>query len=279
MTPRKILVPLDGSPLADAVLPLVQAMAQASGARVTLLRVEPLVVTEVPSPILAGSLWDPGAAAASLSPQRDRLAAAGLDVEAVAAYGVVAAEILRAAADVDLLAIATHGRSGVARWWFGSRRSACSSSPMLRPSNCPPAALSRLSAVATIIPTSPGSSARCSRPEGRPGNGRSPVGRGHARFVDRRIRGSRVVDLDAVAMQQGDMGGKIRAVLAKRLGTPTIPQIFVGGEHVGGATETMDAFNSGRLQELFRKHGVAFDAGFRADAYSFLPKWLQKRPG
>ncbi|MBX3703245.1 MAG: pyridoxal-phosphate dependent enzyme [Steroidobacteraceae bacterium] len=87
------------------------------------------------------------------------------------------------------------------------------------------------------------------------------------------------VDLDAVAMQKGDMGGKIRAVLAKRLGTPTIPQIFVGGELVGGATEVMDAFNSGRLQELFRRHGVAFDAGFRADAWSFLPKWLQKRPG
>jgi len=86
------------------------------------------------------------------------------------------------------------------------------------------------------------------------------------------------VDLDSVAYQQGDLGGKIRAALAKRLGTPTIPQVFVGGEHVGGATETMDAFNSGRLQELFRRHGVAFDAGFGADAYSFLPKWLQKRP-
>jgi cysteine synthase A len=86
------------------------------------------------------------------------------------------------------------------------------------------------------------------------------------------------VDLDSVAYQKGDLGGKIRAVLARRLGTPTIPQIFVGGEHVGGATEVMDAFNSGRLQELFRKHGVKFDESFRADAYSFLPKWLQKRP-
>jgi cysteine synthase A len=86
------------------------------------------------------------------------------------------------------------------------------------------------------------------------------------------------VDIDSVAYQQGDLGGKIRAVLAKRLGTPTIPQIYVGGEHVGGATETMDAFNQGRLQTLFRKHGIAFDEAFSADAYSFLPKWLQKRP-
>jgi cysteine synthase A len=86
------------------------------------------------------------------------------------------------------------------------------------------------------------------------------------------------VDLDSVEYQKGDLGGKIRAVLAKRLGTPTIPQIFVGGELVGGATETMDAFNQGRLQALFRKHGVAFDDAFQADAFSFLPKWLQKRP-
>lgn len=86
------------------------------------------------------------------------------------------------------------------------------------------------------------------------------------------------VDLDSVAYQKGDLGGKIRAVLAKRLGTPTIPQIFVGGEHVGGATETMDAFNDGRLQALLSKHGVAFNEKFEAEAYSFLPKWLQKRP-
>jgi cysteine synthase A len=87
------------------------------------------------------------------------------------------------------------------------------------------------------------------------------------------------VDLDSVAYQEGDRGGKIRAVLAKRLGTPTIPQFFVGGELVGGATEVMEAFNQGRLQALFRKHGVSFDESFKADAFSFLPNWLQKRPG
>ncbi|MBX3468198.1 MAG: universal stress protein [Planctomycetes bacterium] len=41
-------------------------------------------------------------------------------VEARAAYGVVAAEVLRAAREADLLAMTTHGRSGVSRWWFGS---------------------------------------------------------------------------------------------------------------------------------------------------------------
>jgi cysteine synthase A len=87
------------------------------------------------------------------------------------------------------------------------------------------------------------------------------------------------VDLDAVAYQRNDLGGRIRSVLEKRLGTRTIPQVFVGGEHVGGATEIMEAFNQGRLQALLRKHGVKFDPRFQADAFSFLPTWLQKRPG
>src|SRR5690606_32767998 len=48
------------------------------------------------------------------------------------------------------------------------------------------------------------------------------------------------VDLDSVAYQEGDRGGKIRAVLAARLGVNTIPRIFVGGEHIGGCTELFD---------------------------------------
>ncbi len=87
------------------------------------------------------------------------------------------------------------------------------------------------------------------------------------------------VDLDAVGYQPDDLGGRIRTALEKRIGTRTIPQVFVGGEHVGGATEVMQAFNQGRLQALFRRHGVKFDPQFRADAFSYLPRWLQKRPG
>ncbi len=85
------------------------------------------------------------------------------------------------------------------------------------------------------------------------------------------------IDLDSVAYQKDGWGGKIRAVLKDKLGTPTIPQIFVGGTHIGGAMEVMDAFNDGKLQELFNKNGIAFSGAFKDDAYSFLPKWLQKR--
>jgi cysteine synthase len=85
------------------------------------------------------------------------------------------------------------------------------------------------------------------------------------------------VDLDSVAFQQDNRGGQIRVALQERLGSSTIPQIFVGGEHIGGATETFDAFNDGSLQELLENHGVDFNRDASFDAYSFLPKWLQPR--
>jgi cysteine synthase A len=87
----------------------------------------------------------------------------------------------------------------------------------------------------------------------------------------------RSVDLDSVAYQGGDRGGKIRAVLAARTGAKTIPQIFIGGTHVGGATDLFDAWRSGVARELLTKRGVAFDAGAELDPYSLLPKWLQPR--
>ena len=55
--------------------------------------------------------------------------------------------------------------------------------------------------------------------------------------------------------------------------------MFVGGEYVGGATETFDAFNRGQLQALLEKSGIEYDRDMRFDAYSFLPRWLQTRAG
>lgn len=87
----------------------------------------------------------------------------------------------------------------------------------------------------------------------------------------------RSVDLDSVAYQENNWGGDIRVALRKKISAPTIPQIFVGGEHVGGCTETLDAFKDGRLQDLLKAKGVAFDASKSVDPYEFFPKWLHPR--
>lgn len=87
----------------------------------------------------------------------------------------------------------------------------------------------------------------------------------------------RSVDLDAVEYQEENWGGKIRAALSAQTECQTIPQIFVGGEFIGGCTETFDAFKSGELQTLLHRCGVAFNEQVRVDPYSLLPGWLQPR--
>ncbi|QFU77266.1 cysteine synthase A [Halioglobus maricola] len=87
----------------------------------------------------------------------------------------------------------------------------------------------------------------------------------------------RIIDLDSVAFQENDFGGDIRAALQEKVGSSTIPQIFVRGEYLGGATETFDAFNKGRLQRLFEQQDIEFDTKAQFNAYSFLPKWLHPR--
>ena len=66
-------------------------------------------------------------------------------------------------------------------------------------------------------------------------------------------------------------------MLSHRTGSVTIPQIFVGKRHIGGCTETFDAFNDGRLQALLDEHGTSVKPRGDVNAYSFLPKWLQPR--
>jgi cysteine synthase A len=87
----------------------------------------------------------------------------------------------------------------------------------------------------------------------------------------------RAVDLDSVAYQADNRGGKIRAALTARTKLGTIPQVFAGGQLLGGATETFDAWRSGVLQALLDGSQVAYDKTLKVDPYSFLPTWLHPR--
>jgi nucleotide-binding universal stress UspA family protein len=125
---KTILVPLDGSARAERILPHVEAIAQKFGSRLYLLQiVEPLVVGV--SPYDAGSLYvadeidrrtqEAKAYLAALEGQlRDKKIVAQGQVE----YGPVVSSILEQADqhDVDLIAMASHGRTGLARVFYGS---------------------------------------------------------------------------------------------------------------------------------------------------------------
>lgn len=87
----------------------------------------------------------------------------------------------------------------------------------------------------------------------------------------------RSVDLDSVAYQGDNRGGKIRAAIQEQTGLKTIPQIYIGGTHIGGATELFDAAKDGTMSSLLEKNGVGWKRTEDRDPYTFLPGWLHAR--
>ncbi|MHC4391757.1 MAG: universal stress protein, partial [Planctomycetota bacterium] len=105
---KRVLVPLDGSEVADKILSPVKHLGAAFQYRVTLLK-----VTAPDKP-------NAQPAAEALERQREYLERSGLKVEVEDVVGRPGEQILKAAENVDLVAMSTHGRSGVSRWWYGS---------------------------------------------------------------------------------------------------------------------------------------------------------------
>jgi nucleotide-binding universal stress UspA family protein len=124
---KKILVGLDGSPLAETILPFVEMLAKKTGARVTLLHVVP-PPDQGPSAGADHPAIDQMVRASTqraegyLAEQRRRFAATGLGASIEVVAGPAAHEIVSHAerGGYDLIALATHGRSGVERWTHGS---------------------------------------------------------------------------------------------------------------------------------------------------------------
>lgn len=123
---QRVLVPLDGSQLAESILPFAEKVAGPEAELVLLRVVEPLSAGEVmasagvvtPDALLARELD----AKHYLAGVELRLKSQGLRVERRLQVGHAAEEILAVAraARADLIAMTTHGRSGLGRLLFGS---------------------------------------------------------------------------------------------------------------------------------------------------------------
>lgn len=120
-----MLVPLDGSPLAEAILPLVATLAHRQELEIGLLRVMP----STPPPLSGDTIQVIDVMArlrveieAYLAGVAEALAAAGWTVLTAVRVGDAATEIVAAAReyDPDLIAMTTHGRSGLKQLLFGS---------------------------------------------------------------------------------------------------------------------------------------------------------------
>lgn len=115
-----ILVPLDGSSLAECVLPHVLAIAPVTNAKVTLIHVlEHAENRNGNSPIdPMGWHMQKQEVQAYLEQSAERLKQAGLDVSYVLLEGKSAESIIdyARANNVDLIALSTHGRTGLSGW-------------------------------------------------------------------------------------------------------------------------------------------------------------------
>lgn len=122
---KKILVPLDGSELAECVLPHVEAVASGSDrGKVVLLRIVEPLPAGTPPAVDFEMVQKAGVKEAEkyLARIQAKLSKEGLDVEVQVLTGRPAETITDFVQHekVDLIALATHGRSGISRWVFGS---------------------------------------------------------------------------------------------------------------------------------------------------------------
>ena len=124
---KRILVPLDGSPLAEAALAHAQLLAQCFDGAIVLLRaVVSSYTIAAPDLVLAGQGVDQEVlqqqAEQYLQTQAGKLTAQDIAVRTVVCTGPVAEAILDHARSlaVDVIVMSTHGRGGVSRWVYGS---------------------------------------------------------------------------------------------------------------------------------------------------------------
>ncbi len=128
-----MIVALDGSPLANAVLPHVPVWAKALDLDVTLVRVNPDISDYYPLTLVPGSFFyevpEETAkemdveAADYLGKMANRLRRQGIrSVEELLLKGDPAAALVDLAqrSPDSLVAMTTHGRSGIGRWVIGS---------------------------------------------------------------------------------------------------------------------------------------------------------------
>ncbi|MDO8673768.1 MAG: universal stress protein [Dehalococcoidia bacterium] len=150
---RKVMVPLDGSELAECVLSHVKALAAVShpGGIIFVRVVEPLSLSTVTGFDVSADLFmriekeERADAEKYLQGIVKRFDADSISTRAELLFGFAAEALANYARKnaVDLIVIATHGRSGISRWVWGSvadrlLRSACAPIMIVRAPGCAP---------------------------------------------------------------------------------------------------------------------------------------------
>ena len=125
---RTILVPVDGSKRAEAIFRHLENVAKVNDAKVVLLKVEEESITLEHDEVIEFERYREEytnvirRSTAYLETLKDQLSKKGIHAVPRLAYGSVVRAILTVAAETgaDLIALATHGLSGLSRVSYGS---------------------------------------------------------------------------------------------------------------------------------------------------------------
>ncbi|KIY96869.1 Glutaredoxin-C8 [Monoraphidium neglectum] len=71
------------------------------------------------------------------------------------------------------------------------------------------------------------------------------------------LLGDLKVDAKVIELNTLDDGPEYQDSLLEVVGRRTVPQVFIGGSHVGGCDDTVAAYNSGKLKELLAGVGYS----------------------
>jgi nucleotide-binding universal stress UspA family protein len=118
---RSILIPLDGSKLAESILAEVEELAVLINAKLNLICVSKAHVLPGLDPT-DEQVRVVKEAQEYLENVKEKLSAKKIDMDLHTPYGNPADKILEVCKrhDIDLIAMSTHGRSGIGRWLLGS---------------------------------------------------------------------------------------------------------------------------------------------------------------
>jgi glutaredoxin 3 len=65
------------------------------------------------------------------------------------------------------------------------------------------------------------------------------------------------VDAKVIEVNNLEDGDAVRAGLTEITGSRTVPQVFIGGKHVGGCDDTVAAYKSGELKTMLASAGIS----------------------
>jgi nucleotide-binding universal stress UspA family protein len=161
---QRLMVPLDGSSLAEQALPVAARLAKATGGSLLLVQVVSLPIDYSgglsPVPVMTQEIVDSELQRATnyLATIVQQPQLAGIDVATDVLYGFPAQQLAQTAEahECDLIVLCSHGRTGLSRWALGSVALSLihqSTVPILvlhQPGDVPPMALGH--ALSALVP-------------------------------------------------------------------------------------------------------------------------------